>query len=382
MAVESHKQLAATSAANFFRDYIKKVFMNDMSLFLLALIDKKMLALIDKKNQGSVFISTSQVLDLKGTQGLETFQMVDNFIGNSSETLGSYITLGQMFDTFFRPVINNGVENPAFSRSWMSWPKTLAWLAQMLRQSITFNASWALTYFKEALDETLPVFLNSKGKLLTKFGHFAAVVNETIGNNIHTGDAAEELRQAGFKSIDISGLTSQRKDLRAAHEACLDLAPGNRSWETLFYLPFKGEVNLNIPNVLKGKTGLIENLGLAFDPRVKILGLNGDKLEDDWIKFLHFAVVLFACFQHRVNTRLKGLEIMDKLKVVPKYAATLFIAALEKLKLVQIAQLSKWAKLKENNGINDALVNRLLKPGQSTTLLGARYFDINLVYRA
>jgi hypothetical protein len=73
---------------------------------------------------------------------------------------------------------------------------------------------------------------------------------------------------------------------------------------------------------------------------------------------------------------------MDKLKVVPKYAATLFIAALEKLKLVQIAQLSKWAKLKENNGINDAVVNRLLKPGQSTTLLGARYFDINLVYRA
>ena len=119
------------------------------------------------------------------------------------------------------------------------------------------NASWALTYFKEALAETLPVFLNSKGKLLTKFGHFAAVVNETIGNNIHTGDAAEELRQAGFKSIDISGLTSQRKDLRAAHEACLDLAPGNRSWETLFYLPFKGEVNLNIPNVLKGETGLI-----------------------------------------------------------------------------------------------------------------------------
>ncbi len=105
MAVESHNQLAATSAANFFRDYIKKVFMNDMSLFLLALIDKKMLALIDKKNQGSVFISTSQVLDLKGTQGLETFQMVDNFIGNSSERLGSYITLGQMFDTFFRPVI-------------------------------------------------------------------------------------------------------------------------------------------------------------------------------------------------------------------------------------------------------------------------------------
>ncbi len=94
MAVESHKQLGATSAANFFRDYLKKVFMNDMSLLLLALIDKK--------NQGSVFVSTSQVLDLKGTQGLETFQMVDNFIGNSSERLGSYITLGQMFDTFFR----------------------------------------------------------------------------------------------------------------------------------------------------------------------------------------------------------------------------------------------------------------------------------------
>jgi hypothetical protein len=90
--------------------------------------------------------------------------------------------------------------------------------------------------------------------------------------------------------------------------------------------------------MLKGETGLIENLGLAFDHRVKILGLNGEKLEDNWIKFLHFAVVLFACFQHRVNTRLRALEIMDKLKVVPQYAGTLFIAALEKLKLVQIAQ--------------------------------------------
>ena len=92
--------------------------------------------------------------------------------------------------------------------------------------------------------------------------------------------------------------------------------------------------------------------------------------------------MLFACFQHRVSTRQKQLEIMDKLKVVPRYAGTLFVAALEKLKMVNIAELSKWAKLKENNGINDALVNRLLKPGQPTPLFEARYFDINLVYRA
>ena len=373
MAVESHNHLAATSAAQFYREYIQKVFMNDMSLFLLAITDKK-------NRESSAFFSTRQVLALKGTQGLKTFQMVDDF---TSERRGpATITLGQMFDSFFRPVIINGVANPAFIRSWMTWPKTLAWLAQMLRQSITFDASWALMYFKEALAETLPVFLNSQGKLLTKFGQFATVVDETIGNYIYTGDTAEELRQAGVMSVDISGLTSQRKDLRAAHEVCRSLAPGNSSWKTLFYLPHKGEVNLNIPNVLKGKTGLIENLGLAFDDRVKILGLTGEKLEDDWLKFIHFAVVLFACFQHRVNTRRQQLDIMDKLKVVPKYAGTLFVAALEKLKLVEIAELSKWAKLKENNGINDALVNRLLKPDQPTTLFQARYFDINLVYRA
>ena len=373
MAVESHKHLAATSAASFYRDFIKKIFMNDMSLFLLAITDKK--------NRGSSMIfSRSQVLVLKGTQGLETFQVVDEYIGNSTER--ATITLGQMFDTFFRPVINNGVANPAFVRSWMTWPKTLAWLAQMLRQSITFDASWALTYFKEALAETLPVFLNSQGKLLTKFGQFATVVNETIGNYIHTGDAAEELRQAGVKSVDISVASSQRKDLKAAHKACPHLAPGNTSWEKLFYLPFKGEVNVNIPNVLRGKTGLIENLGLVFERQVHILGYNAVKLEPNWLKFIHFAVVLFACFQHRVSTRQKQLEIMDKLKVVPRYAGTLFVAALEKLKLVNIAELSKWAKLKENNGINDALVNRLLKPGQPTPLFEARYFDINLVYRA
>ena len=70
---------------------------------------------------------------------------------------------------------------------------------------------------------------------------------------------------------------------------------------------------------------------------------------------------------------------MDKLKVVPKYAATLFIAAMEKLKLVEIEHQDVWKKLKENNSINDGIVNRLLKPKNATSLYEARYFDINLV---
>ena len=366
MAVESHKKFAATSAANFFRLYVKDVFMNDMSLFLLAITEKK--------NQSSLVFNTDEFKLLKDSKGLSTFQMVYEMIQNNPTRLGNEtITLGQLFDTFFRPVITQGVASPALVRSWMSWHKTLTWLAQKLRLTLTFDPSWAFTYFKEALAETLPLFLNSKGTLLTKFGQFAKVIDEEVGNHIFTGDYREVLRGAGIKAVDISMVTSQRKDLKAALKASLQLAPGNTSWQTLFYLS-KGD--LDIPKELKG---LVKKLGLVFDNQVQILGHDAAKLESNWLKFVHFAVVLFACFQHKFTSRQKKLEIMDKLKVVPKYAATLFIAAMEKLKLVEIEHQDVWKKLKENNSINDGIVNRLLKPKNATSLYEARYFDINLV---